>query len=78
MVKNKCRAASFSIVAHSAGGRSVARLFKDYQAEFMKKVKCLVFTDAYYHSMLQGLHSRTTNTLKSFSIHFRSHKAGEY
>ena len=28
--------------------------------------------------MLEGINSRTTNTLKSFSIHFKSHKANEY
>ena len=61
MTKNKCPAKTFSIVAFSDGGKSTARLFQDYKTEFMKRVKCLVFTDAYYHKMLKGLNARELN-----------------
>lgn len=51
----KCRAESLALVVHSAGGRCAATLVKDYQKQFLEKVKCLVFTDAYYHTMFQSL-----------------------
>ena len=72
--KANCPAETLAIVAHSAGGRCVGALFKDYQREFLDRVRCLVFTDAYYHSMLKGLPESTLDVLKSYSIHFKAYK----
>mmetsp|Transcript_25886 Transcript_25886/g.34637 ORF Transcript_25886/g.34637 Transcript_25886/m.34637 type:complete len:211 (+) Transcript_25886:349-981(+) len=72
--KEKCPATSLSIMAHSAGGRCTATLFKDYRAEFLKRVKCLVFTDAYYHAMFQGISARDASILAAIGIHFKAYK----
>ena len=55
LTKAKCPAQSLAIVAHSAGGRCVAALYKDYKREMLARVRCLVFTDALYHSMFENL-----------------------
>ena len=34
----KCKASSLCLMAHSAGGRVTAALFKDYKAEFLTRV----------------------------------------
>lgn len=51
----KCKAQSLAMVVHSAGGRCTATLVKAYKQQFLERVKCLVFTDAYYHTMFQSL-----------------------
>lgn len=53
--KKICPASSLAIMAHSAGGRCTAMLVKEFKAEFLARVKCLVFTDAYYHAMFEGM-----------------------
>ena len=54
ITKSKCPAKSLAVVAHSAGGRVVASLFKDYKKEFLERVRTLVFTDAYYHEIFKS------------------------
>ena len=74
--RQKCPASSLAIMAHSNGGRCTATLFKDYKRDFLERVKCLVFTDAYYHAMFEGLPARHLNTLASIGIHFRKYRQG--
>ena len=55
LTKTWCPAQSLSIVAHSAGGRCVTALYRDYKQEMLERVRCLVFTDASYHAMFDNL-----------------------
>lgn len=76
IARGKCPAQTLTIMAHSGGGRCVAQLYKDYKRELLERVRCLVFTDAYYHAMFQSLTAREANSLKSYSIHYKCFKAG--
>ena len=75
ITKTKCPAQSLSIVAHSAGGRPVAALYKDYKRELLERVRCLVFSDAYYHAMFDHLRANEISQVAAYSIHFKKHSA---
>ena len=72
--KNTCPASSLSVMAHSAGGRTAAMLVQEFKAEFLERVKCLVFTDAYYHAMFKGMSAKDQNKLREIGIHFKCYK----
>ena len=72
--KKTCPATSLALMAHSAGGRCTATLLKDYKADFLARVQCLVFTDAYYHAMFKGLSAQDKNQLKAIGIHFKAYR----
>ena len=76
LTKTKCPAQSLSIVAHSAGGRCVAALYKDYKREMLERVRCLVFTDALYHAMFKTMRANEINQVRTYSIHFKRHSVG--
>ena len=75
--KNVCPASSFALMAHSAGGRCAATLFKDYKREFLQRVQCLVFTDAYYHKMFEGISAQDASILSQIGIHFKAFKQAQ-
>ena len=77
LTKNKCKAETLAFIVHSAGGLCMAQLYKDYKTELLQRVRCLVFTDAYYHSMFTGLGANQVNALKSYAIHFKAYKKGQ-
>ena len=52
LAKEKCKAQSLAIVAHSAGGHVVSSLANQFKADFFNRVKCLIFTDSFYHGLL--------------------------
>ena len=68
---SKCPAKTLSIMAHSAGGKVTAALFKEHKKEFLKRVKSLVFTDAYYHDMFNYATKRDKAILAEIGIHFK-------
>ena len=47
-------------------------IFKAFKTEFLQRVKCLVFTDAMYHTMLMGLPKADLKKLVDMSIHFKA------
>ena len=74
-IKQGCKAKEIAILAHSAGGYCTAVLFKAFREEFLTRVKCLVFTDALYHSMLDGLTPTELEHLKRIAIHFKAYRS---
>ena len=58
-------------MAHSAGGKVTAALFREYKKEFLGRVKSLVFTDAYYHEMFNHATIRDKAILAEIGIHFK-------
>lgn len=48
-----CPAKNIFLMAHSAGGRCVAEIFKRFGPSLKTKIKALIFTDAFYHEMFK-------------------------
>ena len=74
---SKCPAKTLSIMAHSAGGRVTADLFKNHKKEFLQRVKSLVFTDAYYHDMFNYATMSDKVILAEIGINFKIYKQVE-
>ena len=73
-IKKICKAKTYAIMAHSAGGRCVAALYKNDREFFLNKVKALAFTDAYYHKMFEGISMREKLYFKKVGTHFNQTK----
>ena len=74
ITKSKCPAKTLSIVAHSAGGRCTAALFKEHKKEFLDRVKSLVFTDAIYHDIFNYANKSDQAKLAEIGVHFKAFK----
>lgn len=71
-----CPTSNIFLMAHSAGGRCVAEIFKKYKEEFKKKIKCLIFTDAFYHKIFEHDSLLSKFNWAKVGIHFKKTEKG--
>ena len=79
-VLGRCQAEKVFIIAHSAGGKCLATLFKRFTQEFYDRVKSIVLTDSAHKDIRTGLIDQEEEDYMSGTwIHFKKsfNKLGE-